>query len=141
MGQGKITYAGVGGAVAGLIGLLGVFLNWWESGDTGFQGTSDVSGTFGLAMAIATFAFGGAYLLMSDPRVRRSMGALMTLAAVLLTLAAVWGVTRADQVAADASAAAGLWISGIGGILGIGAGFLAMRDAQTMDAAGRGVGA
>ena len=135
MDSGKISYAGVGGAVAGIIGLLGVYINWWETADTTYTGTADVSGTFALAMAIGTFAFGGAYILMSDLRIRRAMGALMTLTAVLLTIAAVWGTTRADEVAAGASTANGLWVSGLGGILGIGAGFLAMRDSQAMDAA------
>jgi hypothetical protein len=86
-------------------------------------------------MAIATFAFGGAYILMSDPRIRRSMGALMTLTSVVLALAAVWGSTRAEEVAAGASTETGLLISGIGGILGIGAGLLALRDSQAVDAA------
>jgi hypothetical protein len=135
MDRNTITYAGVAGAVAGVIGLIGVYANWWATADTGFDGTADVSGTLGLAMAIATFAFGGAYILMSDPRIRRAMGALMTLTSVVLALAAVWGSTRAEEVAAGASTETGLLISGIGGILGIGAGLLALRDSQALDAA------
>lgn len=131
----KITYAGVAGAVAGIVGLIGVYADWWGTPEATFAGTADVSGTLALAMAIGTFAFGGAYLLMSDPRIRRSMGALMTLTAVVLTLAAVWGTTRADEVAAGATTETGLWISGLGGILGIAAGLLALRDAQAIDAA------
>ena len=135
MDRNTITYAGVAGAVAGVIGLIGVYADWWATADAGFDGTADVSGTLGLAMAIATFAFGGAYILMSDPRIRRSMGALMTLTSVVLALAAVWGSTRAEEVAAGASTETGLLISGIGGILGIGAGLLALRDSQAVDAA------
>jgi hypothetical protein len=137
MDRNTITYAGVAGAVAGVIGLIGVYADWWSTADTSFDGTADVSGTLALAMAIATFAFGGAYILMSDPRIRRAMGALMTLTAVVLALATVWGTTRADEVAAGASTEMGLWISGIGGILGIAAGLLALRDSQALDAADR----
>jgi len=141
MDRNTITYAGVAGAVAGVIGLIGVYADWWSSADASFDGTADVSGTLGLAMSIATFAFGGAYILMSDPRIRRAMGALMTLTAVVLALATVWGATRAEEVAAGASTETGLWISGLGGVLGIAAGLLALRDSQVVDAAdGSGAG-
>jgi hypothetical protein len=130
-----ITYAGIAGAVAGVVGLIGVYADWWSTADATFDGTADASGSLALAMSIATFAFGGAYILMSDARIRRAMGALMTLTAVVLALATVWGTTRADEVAAGASTETGLWISGIGGILGIAGGLLALRDSQAADAA------
>jgi hypothetical protein len=135
MDRTKITYAGVAGAVAGVVGLIGVYADWWSTADASFDGTADASGSLALAMSIATFAFGGAYILMSDARIRRAMGALMTLTAVVLALATVWGTTRTDEVASGASTEMGLWISGIGGILGIGAGLLALRDSQAVDAA------
>ena len=62
----KISYAGVAGAVAGVVALLGVYAEWWESPDAVFIGTADPSGTLALAMAIATFAFGAAFVLFSD---------------------------------------------------------------------------
>ncbi|HSL11033.1 MAG TPA: hypothetical protein VLA82_06935 [Actinomycetota bacterium] len=135
MDRNTITYAGVAGAVAGVVGLIGVYAGWWSTADATFDGTADASGSLALAMAIATFAFGGAYILMSDARIRRAMGALMTLTAVVLALAAAWGTTRADEVAPGAGSESGLWISAVGGILGIGAGLLALRDSQAMDAA------
>ena len=135
MDRSRIAYAGVAGAVAGVVGLIGVYADWWSSADATFDGTADASGSLALAMSIATFAFGGAYILLSDARIRRAMGALMTLTAVVLALATVWGTTRADEIAPGASTAAGLWISAVGGILGIGAGLLALRDSQAMDAA------
>lgn len=134
MDSDKINYAGVAGAVAGIIGLFGIYANWWSSAGIGFDGTDDVSGALALAMALGTFVFGGAYVLMSDPTIRRAMGALMTLTAVILTLACVWGLTRGDEVAVNASVEIGLWISVLGGVLGIAAGLLALRNAQEMDA-------
>jgi hypothetical protein len=133
MDSDKISYAGVAGAVAGIIGLFGIYANWWSSAGVGFDGTDDVSGALALSMSLGTFVFGGAYVLMSDPKIRRAMGALMTLTAVILTLACVWGLTRGDQVAVNASVDVGLWISVLGGVLGIAAGLLALRNAQEMD--------
>ncbi len=132
----KISYAGIAGAVGGIVALLGVYANWWGSSDTGFnyKGTADVSGGLALAMAIATFAFGAAYVLMEDPKIRRALGALMTICAVILTLACVWGLTRGDQVAMHATVKFGLWVSVLGGLIGIAAGILALRDAMMMDA-------
>ena len=130
----RISYAGVAGAVAGVVGLLGVFADWWESSIAVYQGTADVSGKLALAMSIGTFAFGGAYILISDPRIRRSMGAAHTLCAVVLTIACVWGLTRAGDVAAGAEVSNGLYVSALGGIAGIAAGLLAIRDSQAREA-------
>jgi len=132
----KISYAGVAGAVAGIVGILGVYASWWESDTVVYKGTADVSGALALAMAIGTFAFGGAYVLISDARIRRAMGALMTLCAVVLTLACIWGLTRADSVEMGASVSSGLYVSALGGVVGIAAGLLALRDSMAMEAAG-----
>jgi hypothetical protein len=135
MQSGTIRYAGVGGAVAGVIGFIGVVMGWWETAEATYRGTADASGSLALAMALGTFVFGGAYVVMSDAGIRRAMGALMTLTAVVLALSAAWGLGRADQVAPGASSAFGLTVSLVGGILGIGAGLLALRDSMAADAA------
>lgn len=132
----KLNYAGIAGAVAGIVGLFGVFADWWATDAVIYKGTADVSGTLALAMSIGLFAFGGAYVLMSDPGIRRAMGALMSLCAVLLTLACVWGLTRADSVAAGATVESGMYVSLLGGLVGIAAGLLALRNAQQADAGG-----
>jgi hypothetical protein len=49
----------------------------------------------------------------------------MTVTAVVLTLACVWGVTRAD----GSDLGFGIWLTAVGGVLGIGAGILTLRDA------------
>ena len=135
MDKGKISYAGVGAAVAGVIGILGIYATWWETPLKDYNGTADTSGVLALAMSIGLFAFGAAYVVMSDPQIRRALGALATLCAVVLTLACVWGAIGADNVAPDASVATGLVISALGGVLGIAAGFLVMRDNAETDAA------
>jgi hypothetical protein len=134
MDSGKISYAGVGAAVAGVIGMVGVYSTWWETDVASYNGTADISGSLGFAMSLGLFAAGGAYVLISDPQIRRATGALATLFAVVLALACVWGVTRADDVAAGADISTGLFVSGLGGVLGIAAGFLVMRDNQQADA-------
>ena len=65
-------------------------------------------------MSIGLFAFGAAYVLISDARIRRAMGALATLCAVVLTLACVWGLLRTDNVAPGAEVGTGLFVSALG---------------------------
>jgi hypothetical protein len=130
----KLNYAGIGGAVAGIVALLGIYSDWWSSDTTLYYGVADISGRLALAMAIGLFAFGVGYVLMSDPAIRRALGALMTLCAVVLTLACVWGVLRTDDVEAGATVELGLWVSAIGGVLGIVASLMALRDSMAVDA-------
>jgi hypothetical protein len=135
MEQGKISYAGVGAAVAGVIGMLGIYATWWQTPLMDYNGTADTAGVLALAMSIGLFAFGAAYVVMSDPQIRRALGALATLCAVILTLACVWGAIGADNVAPDATVGTGLVVSALGGVLGICAGLLVMRDNAVADAA------
>jgi hypothetical protein len=78
---------------------------------------------------------GAAYVLISDPQIRRVTGALATLFAVLLTLACVWGLLRTSNVAPTANASMGLFVSGLGGVLGIAACLLVLRDSAQTEAA------
>jgi hypothetical protein len=134
MEKGKINYAGVGAAVAGVIGILGIYATWWETPTQNYNGTADTPGVLALAMSIGLFAFGAAYVVMSDPQIRRAMGALATLCAVILTLSCVWGAVGADNVAPNATVGTGLIVSALGGVLGIAAGLLVLRDSQVADA-------
>ncbi len=134
MGNGKISYAGIGAAVAGVIGILGIYSTWWESDFFNFNGTADISGQLALGMAVGLFAMGAAYVVISDPQIRRVTGALATLFAVVLTLSCVWGLLRTDNVAPTANVSMGLFVSGLGGVLGIAAGFLVMRDSAQSEA-------
>ena len=125
----KLSYPGIAGAVGGVVGLAGVYASWFRvSGPAGtfeVDGTADASGKLALAMSIALFAFSVGYVLLDDPRIRRSMAALMTVTAVVVSLACVWGVARAD----GSGLAFGIYLSGIGGVLGIAAGILSLGDA------------
>lgn len=130
----RFNYAGIGGAVAGVVGLLGIYAGWWETDAKSYYGTADISGQLALAMSIGLFAFGVAYVVFSDQRIRRAMGALMTLCAAVLTLSCVWGLLRADNVAPGASTEAGLWVSLLGGVIGVAASMLAVKYAADEDA-------
>jgi hypothetical protein len=136
MQNGKISYAGIGAAVAGVIGILGIYSHWWESDFFIFNGTFDISGKLALGMAIGLFAMGAAYVLISDPQIRKVTGSLATLFAVVLTLACVWGLLRTDQIAPTANVSMGLFVSGLGGVLGVAAGLLVMRDSAQTDTEG-----
>jgi hypothetical protein len=130
----RISYAGVGAAVAGVIGIIGIYSAWWETDTALYNGTADISGTLALAMAVGLFAFGAAYVLLSDSGIRRALGALVIICAFLLTIACVWGISRTGDVAASATVSAGLAVSLLGGILGVAAGFLVLRDNAEADA-------
>jgi uncharacterized membrane protein HdeD (DUF308 family) len=128
MDSGKISYPGVAAAVAGVVGIIGVYSDWWESNEAVYNGTADASGTLALAMSIGVFVFGGAHILMSDKEIKRAMSALFTLCAVVLTLSCVWGITRTDLIAPVADFAKGLSVTMMAGVIGIAAGILALRD-------------
>lgn len=129
MESAKLSYPGIVGAVAGVVGLLGVYARWFsvalsDGSVVTVNGTADNSGKLALAMSIALFAFSACYILLDDARIRRAMAALMILTSVVLTLSVVWAITRADGMGAET----GLFISGLGGVLGIAAGLLTMKD-------------
>jgi hypothetical protein len=128
MQSGKFSYAGIAGAVAGIVGLFGIYANWFSLSGPNvtvqLNGTADASGKLALAMSIALFAFSVAYVVIDDARIRRSMAALIIVTAVLLTLSVVWAITRADGLNTEV----GLWLTGIAGVLGIGAGILTLKE-------------
>jgi hypothetical protein len=101
MGDGKISYAGIGAAVAGSSASSASTRIGGNPTSSTFNGTADISGQLGLGMAIGLFAMGGAYVLIADPQIRRVTGALATLFAVLLTLSCVWGLLRHRRHRAD----------------------------------------
>jgi hypothetical protein len=102
MRQDKIDYVGVLGAVGGLLGFIGVYLNWWYYSfpyqglgiTVGVSGLNDWSGVAALVAGIAALAFGGAYLLMDDPGIRKITGGLMGVGAIFLLGMTVLGMFR-----------------------------------------------
>jgi hypothetical protein len=128
MDSGKLSYAGIAGSVAGVVGLIGSVTVWYSLtvANVGItvNGTGVNAGKLALAMSVALFAFSAAYVVTSDARIRRSMAALVILTAVTLTLSFVWGIKDAG----GAAIGWGLWLSGMAGVLGVAAGLQAMKE-------------
>jgi hypothetical protein len=136
MSDERISYAGVAGAVGAIVALLGIYVGWYRfdapSAAT-VDGTVSWAGDLALWAAIATFAFACAFILFSDLGIRRAMGALMTISAVVLVFSVVFGfgqVQSALSDAADAGAvpagtaagggrALGLYLSALGSVLAV----------------------
>jgi hypothetical protein len=115
MRQEKIDYVGVLGTVGGALGFVGIFLYWWNyawpaSGTVitvGVRGLEDWSGVAAMVASIGAFAFGGAYLLMDDPGIRKLTGLLMGVSSIALLAMTVVGMFRADIAVGPSPAIAG----------------------------------
>jgi hypothetical protein len=142
MKAGKISYAGVGVTVGGVIGFLGVLVGWFKysyplgggTATVSLSGTADWTGTAALVAGIAAFAFGGAYVLIQDPKLHRTIGILMAIASAFLLVMSLVGFGRvADAVGVPASvftasAGTGLAISFAGGVIAMVGSLLASRE-------------
>ena len=149
-GSAVMNYAAVAVAVGGLLGLAGVYLNWFRysypvSGGTitvYLRGSEDWTGQVAFIAGIAAFAFGLANVILPDPQIRRLTAALMGVAAVLLLGACIAGLFRADSaigdpvlLGADAGArvtvatgiSGGLLVSAVGGIFAVVGAVLSLR--------------
>jgi hypothetical protein len=148
MKAGKITYPGVGVAVGGLVGFVGIIMHWFAysytvNGETltvTLSGTADFTGSIALAASFGAFAFGGAYILFDDIVMRRLFGVLMSVSAAFLLIMPLFAFTRIDEAVGSPAAqftvqaAAGLVISFMGGVLAVVASFLSSRDFLTASA-------
>ena len=142
MKAGKISYAGVGVTVGGVIGFLGVLVGWFSysyplNGGTAtvtLSGTADWTGTAALVAGIAAFAFGGAYVLIQDAKLRRTIGVLMAIASAFLLVMSLVGFGRvAEAVGVPTSnfttaTHTGLVISFAGGVIAMVGSLLASRE-------------
>jgi hypothetical protein len=136
-------------AVGGLFGALGVFADWFSYTATvaggqltiGIVGTEDWSGRFAVVAGLSALLFGGVYILLSDPTLRKISGAAMAASSAVLLVMSLWGAIRVDDVVPDVvagsglgdvaftgSVAAGLAVSFVGGVLAFVASFLAIRQ-------------
>lgn len=123
----RFSYEGVACAVAGVLGIIGVLTAWWQVGDVTFDGTNVTSGMWAFSLAIATFAFGVAYVVMSDRAVRRIASILMAVSATLMVAAAIAGIAAAPE---GAEPGMGLWLTLVAGVIGMIGGYLGVRAAQ-----------
>jgi hypothetical protein len=93
-------------AVAGLVGFIGVFADWFKvtypvSGGTvelGLSGAEDGTGAIAIAAGLGALMFGSAYILLQDPQIRRITALLMVICSVALFLVSAIGFTRVDEV-------------------------------------------
>jgi hypothetical protein len=105
-------------------------------------GYEDWTGQLAFIAGIATFAFGVAYMLFTDPQIRKITGALMGVASVLLLGACIAAFFRVDNATADpvllgvdpattveitTGVAGGLLVSAIGGIFAVVGSVLSIR--------------
>jgi hypothetical protein len=142
MKAGKISYAGVGVAVGGVIGFLGVMVGWFKfsfplgngTATVSLHGTADWTGTAALIAAFGAFAFGGAYLLVDDAKLKKLMSVLMGASSACLLMFSIFGYTRiSDAVGIPAAqftsgAGKGIVISFAGGVVALVGSLLASRE-------------
>jgi multisubunit Na+/H+ antiporter MnhC subunit len=110
MNSERINFLAVVTAVAGLTGFIGVYAKWFsyeyavEGGSVTIflDGTWDVTGALAVSGGIGALAFGCAYMLLTDPGIRRIVVLLMVISSVVLLLASLFGFTRVDEAVTDA---------------------------------------
>jgi hypothetical protein len=148
----EITYAGIASAVGGVVGIAGIYVGKWfsysyvaEGARATFylDGTEDWTGQVAFIAGLAAFAFGIAYILLSDPQIRTITGSLAGVGGIFLLAMAVLAFTRVDEVVGPApflpgvepgqtvtvttAAAGGLWMSVVGGMCAVYGAFLSVR--------------
>jgi hypothetical protein len=153
----RFTYPGIGVAVGGLFGALGVLADWFSFSATvaggrltvGLAGTEDWTGRLALVAGVSALLFGAAYILFTDPAIRKVAAVSMAASSAVLLVMSVFGALRVDEVVPNvvaqsglsgvtftSSYAAGLGISFVGGVVAFVASFLAIREpaGETVDA-------
>ena len=135
----RINFLAVVTAAAGLTGFIGIYAKWFsysypvEGGVVTIylDGTWDPTGAIAVAAGIGAMAFGCAYILLSDPAIRRIVALLMVISSVVLLVASAIGFTRVAEAvttspflpgaegttAFEATYAIGLGVSFVSGIL------------------------
>jgi hypothetical protein len=151
-----VNYPGIAVAVGGLLGLSGVFLDWFSYSYavpggrivTDLVGYDDWTGQVAFIAGIAAFAFALANMILADPQIRRLTAALMGVSAVLVLGACIGGFFRLDVVTADpvllgvepgqqvtvsSAVAGGLLVSTVGGIFAVAGAMLLLRPDGVTD--------
>jgi hypothetical protein len=153
----RINFLAVVTAVAGLTGFVGVYAKWFSYSypvDGGvitvyLDGTWDATGAIAVAGGLGALMFGCAYILLTDPAIRRIVALLMVISSFVLLIASALGFTRIDEAIGPspllpgavgttefhATVAIGIGISFISGILAMVASVLlvARREAGIED--------
>jgi hypothetical protein len=143
-----ISYPGLGAAVGGLLGFVGVFLKWFSysypvlGGTATFQlnGNEDWTGRVAIIAGVGAFAFGCAYVILSDPTIRRVCLAFMGIGAIFTLAASIIGLFRSTQavgvpflpgatgnVPVSIGSAGGVYVSVAGGVIALAATIVALQ--------------
>jgi hypothetical protein len=158
-GAGEATWAlamllvAVGGGVALVGSILGWFrLSLWSSsgffgrelmGTETFSGTEDWTGVVAMSVGIIVVLLAVVSMIFAEARVRRLVGNAVAVGGILIAAAALMAFLRVGQVTAsldvgsglagtrEGSAAFGMPISGLGGVLAVLGGFVARRLATS----------
>ena len=101
----RINFLAVVTAVAGLTGFIGVYAKWFSYSypvDGGtvtiyLDGTWDGTGAIAFAAGIGALLFGCAYILLTDPAIRRIVALLMVISSMVLLVCSAIGFTRVDE--------------------------------------------
>jgi hypothetical protein len=140
-------------AVGGGVALVGAFLGWfglsvWSSGgffgrellrSETYPGTRDWTGAVAMSLGIMVALLAVISMIFEEPRVRRLAGSAAVIGGVLVVVAVLAAFLRVGEVTAslgvgsevvgtrEGSAALGMPISGLGGILAVLGGLVARR--------------
>ena len=141
MVKSEISYGGIAAAIGGLIGLLGVYIGWWQytltasgvAATVRVDGSTDWTGSVAVVASISVLAFGATFVIMSDRMIQRFSTWIVALGGIVLLVVAAIAFGRASdvigtpallvvmggsgQLATDV--AVGLYASAVGGIFAL----------------------
>ena len=149
MDKSQLRYPGIYAAVGGIVALLGVYAGWFtanypDGSSARVPATVIAAGQLALWASVATFAFGAAYVIFGDEKIRKAMGSLVTICAMIMLIACIWGFLRfrfavqtaiVNGQAPHASAytpgrSLGLFISAAGAIIALAGGAATLRPSS-----------
>jgi hypothetical protein len=102
----EISYGGIAAAIGGLIGLLGVYIGWWQytltasgvAATVRVDGSTDWTGSVAVVASIAVLAFGAAFVIMTDAMIRRFSTWIVALGGIVMLVVAGIAFGRASDV-------------------------------------------
>jgi hypothetical protein len=102
----EISYGGIAAAIGGLIGLLGVYIGWWQytltasgvAATVRVDGSTDWTGSVAVVASIAVLAFGAAFVIMTDPVIRRFSTWIVAVGGIVMLVVAGIAFGRAPDV-------------------------------------------
>ncbi|HTG48354.1 MAG TPA: hypothetical protein VK646_11935 [Actinomycetota bacterium] len=107
MDKSQLRYPGIYAAVGGIVALLGVYAGWFtanypDGSSARVPATVIAAGQLALWASVATFAFGAAYVIFGDEKIRKAMGSLVVICSMILLVACIFGFLRFRVAVQDA---------------------------------------